>query len=1020
MNINNYPRGSEWGKWDLHVHSPISHGYSGNWENFYKQLQNTNCDVIGINDYFSILGYARVKEKIEKGELNLGNKKILPVVEFRMRDILKNKHTKQSGVNINFHVIFSDEIDIEIINTFIKSLEVDGRQIAGKYNDSRFLKEKAKVYFEKDIIDKLKENEDFKEKYLIWLPYDEYGGIDEIDPQSDNWIKSNFIRKADILGSSNKKQIDFFLWKSPLKIDGAPKFSDNDFKKWFDKKKPCIKGSDSDRCDYPIGRLRDSKSNPTSKYCWIKANPTFEGLKQIIYEPDERVFVNEQPALLQRVKENKTKFIKSLKIYQVDGYDENKGIWFKNIVIPINSGMVSIIGNKGSGKSALTDILSLCGNSHRYIDNDFSFLTRKRFLKDGLAKNFKAKLIWENNETIEKNLNEGINQNAPERVRYLPQDYFERLTNDLEYYKFEETLENIVFDHLPNKQKLDKKSFKELISYKKENVNEKIKKISEDIQKLNESIIELNRKKHPDYKQQLDCNLDLKKEELKEHEKIKPDQMSDPSKDESLSSKQKNKYQELKTLNCKLTILEERIEKKTKDRDKFIIKKENLEKIKTDLEDIQDYIYKYINENQKRYKKLNLSIKDILKYKINFNAIDTEINKNNNIIKKLDDLLIEPNEINKMIDLTRKEELKKSNLVLEKVEISKKIKKVKEELSGPQKEYQKYIEDLKKWNNTKQTIEGNADAINSIKWFEEEFKFVTDELEKQLKDLRNQQIKKSLDIYSLKKEIVDLYENFKKSIDNEINKFKNIIGDYDINIEANLKIDQRFYDKLLSYINKKKKGTFYGIDEGKDVLNKIIEDTNFNIKQNIEKLLNNIIKFLNFDQRKHFENEKRFIIDQIDENNLLEFYDYLFSLKYLKPTYELKLSNKKISLLSPGEKGALLIIFYLLLDKDNIPLIIDQPEENLDNESIFKILTHFLKETKKKRQLIIVTHNPNLAIVGDAEQIIYVQIDKKNYNKFMFESGAIENPNINKHASDILEGTIKAFDIRRLKYFQRK
>lgn len=1020
MNIDNYPRGSEWRKWDLHVHSPISHGYSGNWENFYEQLQNADCDVIGINDYFSILGYARVKEKIEKGELNLGNKKILPVVEFRMKDILKNKHTKQSGVNINFHVIFSDEIDIETINTFIKSLKVDGRQIAGKYTDSRFLKEKAKVYFEIDIIDKLKEDKDFKEKYLIWLPYDEYGGIDEIDPQSDDWIKNNFIRKADILGSSNKKQIDFFLWESPLKIDSAPKFSDNDFEKWFDKKKPCIKGSDSKNCSYPIGKLRDDKSKPTSKYCWIKADPTFEGLKQIIYEPDERVFINEQPALLQRVKENKTKFIKSLKIYQVDGYNENKGIWFKNIVIPINSGMVAIIGNKGSGKSALTDMLSLCGNSHRYIDNDFSFLTRKRFLKDGLAKNFKSKLIWENNETIEKNLNEGINQNAPERVRYLPQDYFERLTNDLEYYKFEETLENIVFDHLPNEQKLDKKSFKELISYKEENVNEKIKSISEDIQKSNESIIELDRKKHPDYKQQLDCNLDLKKEELKEHEKNKPDRMLDPSEDENLSREQKDKYKELKTLNRKSGVLEENIEEKKKDRDKFITKKENLEKIKGELESIQEVICKYINENQERYKKLNLSITDILKCKINFIAINTEITKNNNKMKKIKDLLIEPNEINKIIDLTRKEELKKSSLVLKKVETSNKIEKIKTELSEPQKKYQKYIEDLKKWSNTKQKIEGNADAINSIKWFEEEIKFVTDELEKQLTDLRDQQIKKSSDIYSLKKEIVDIYENFKKSIDNEINKFKNILGDYDINIEANLKIDQRFCDELLGYINKKKKGTFYGIDEGKDVLKKIIEDTNYNIKQNIEKLLNNIIKFLNFDQRKQFENEKRFIIGQIDENNLLEFYNYLFSLKYIKPTYELKLSNKKISLLSPGEKGALLIIFYLLLDKDNIPLIIDQPEENLDNESIFKILTHFLKETKKKRQLIIVTHNPNLAIVGDAEQIIYVQIDKKNYNKFMFESGAIENPNINKHASDILEGTIKAFDIRRLKYFQRK
>jgi len=373
-----------------------------------------------------------------------------------------------------------------------------------------------------------------------------------------------------------------------------------------------------------------------------------------------------------------------------------------------------------------------------------------------------------------------------------------------------------------------------------------------------------------------------------------------------------------------------------------------------------------------------------------------------------------------MIDLTRKEELKKSSLVLKEVEISNKIEEATNELSEPQRKYQKYIEDLKKWNNIKQKIIGNEVTINSIKWLEKEIKFVTDKLKKQLEDLIDQQIKKSLDIYSIKKEIVDLYDNFKKSIDSEINKYRNILVDYDINIEVNLKIDQGFCDKLLNYINKKKKGTFYGIDEGRDVLKKIVKDMNFNIKQNIEKFLNQIIEFLNFDQRKQLKHEERFIYDQIDENNLLEFYDYLFSLKYLNPTYELKLSNKKISLLSPGEKGALLIIFYLLLDKDNIPLIIDQPEENLDNESIFKILTHFLKETKKKRQLMIVTHNPNLAIVGDAEQIIYVQIDKKNYNKFMFESGAIENPNINKHASDILEGTIKAFDIRRLKYFQRK
>jgi len=64
----------------------------------------------------------------------------------------------------------------------------------------------------------------------------------------------------------------------------------------------------------------------------------------------------------------------------------------------------------------------------------------------------------------------------------------------------------------------------------------------------------------------------------------------------------------------------------------------------------------------------------------------------------------------------------------------------------------------------------------------------------------------------------------------------------------------------------------------------------------------------------------------------------------------------------------------------------------------------------------MVTHNPNLAVVADAEQLIYVAIDKKNGNDFSFESGSIENPVMNSLAVDILEGTMPAFNNRRLKY----
>jgi len=130
----------------------------------------------------------------------------------------------------------------------------------------------------------------------------------------------------------------------------------------------------------------------------------------------------------------------------------------------------------------------------------------------------------------------------------------------------------------------------------------------------------------------------------------------------------------------------------------------------------------------------------------------------------------------------------------------------------------------------------------------------------------------------------------------------------------------------------------------------------------------------------------------------------------------LKLSGKELTELSPGERGALLLIFYLLLDKGDIPLIIDQPEENLDNQSVYNILVKFIKKAKARRQVIIVTHNPNLAVVCDAEQLIRVHIEKENKNKVTFISGAIENKEINNEIVKILEGTKPAFTNRKLKY----
>jgi predicted ATPase len=112
----------------------------------------------------------------------------------------------------------------------------------------------------------------------------------------------------------------------------------------------------------------------------------------------------------------------------------------------------------------------------------------------------------------------------------------------------------------------------------------------------------------------------------------------------------------------------------------------------------------------------------------------------------------------------------------------------------------------------------------------------------------------------------------------------------------------------------------------------------------------------------------------------------------------------------------LLLVFYLLVDRGDVPLIIDQPEENLDNQSVFRLLVPCIKNVRNRRQIILVTHNPNLAVVCDAEQVVHAFIDKENGNRVTYTSGAIENPTINEKVVDVLEGTWPAFRNRSIKY----
>ncbi|MDZ3831936.1 MAG: AAA family ATPase [Sphingopyxis sp.] len=118
---------------------------------------------------------------------------------------------------------------------------------------------------------------------------------------------------------------------------------------------------------------------------------------------------------------------------------------------------------------------------------------------------------------------------------------------------------------------------------------------------------------------------------------------------------------------------------------------------------------------------------------------------------------------------------------------------------------------------------------------------------------------------------------------------------------------------------------------------------------------------------------------------------------------------RDFSRLSLGQKQSVLLALMLSAES-NRPLIIDQPEDHLDSEFIYQTLVPVLRRAKERRQVIIVTHNANIAVLGDAEQIIVLKAQDDNGR--IVSSGSIDHPATRQFACDILEGSAEAFKRR--------
>lgn len=1014
---SNFMRGSQWRKWDLHVHTPASvlnNQFGNDWDSYVKLLFNTaiqqGIEAIGITDYFSIEGYKKIiteyinddsklatlfKDELSQDENYISKIKqilLLPNIEFRLDKIVSSKKDGQQPRRLNYHVIFSNDVSIaDIEENFLEDLEFSyqgttehglerrklkkcnlealGQKLRSEHQPFNQLSDyyvgcMNAVVSESDICKILKKDRPqlFQNKYILILAED-YWSLMDWDGQDHN-VKKSILSISNMIFSSNEKTRQWALSK--------------DFQEEFGGNKPCIWGSDA--------HSPEELFNPDQeKYCWIKADTTFEGLLQVLNEPKDRVFIGKKPEKLKTSELNKSRYIHQLDIKKISDYplaDE----WFDNSIV-FNTDLVAIIGSKGSGKSALSDILGLLGNSKN--ERYFSFLNSERFRKspENLSQYFEAKLTWLDGCIDERCLSIKSDLTEVEKVKYLPQKYIENVCNDLGS-GFEQEINKMVFSYLPENEKLMKSSFDDLVNYLCQGIEDEIQSYKNDLEKINKKIIELEDKQSPDYIDTLKNQLKQKYIEIKNHRKIKPKENRVPKEEQGSAE------------NLKLQILDEEINAVDK---KIEEMQATLNTVSIQITDL-NRIKEKIGELYKRYERTNDEIKEILnKHGFNIN-LKLEINYDLKDIETLFDNL--NNDKNQMQILLEKDKEKQTDESLYKIRENLTNEKIKiiGEMNSAVKEYQNYLEELNIWEKRKNELIGDVNKEGSFKYYAAEYRYIKKNLNREINESIEQREKICRDIYKLKIKKVNIYKHIYKPVMERINEMGNIQND-NLNFSVEILLNSNFSDKFLNMINQSISSDFRGKNEGYAKLKEIINKYNFSCEDDAINFIENVYDRLTNDKRKINKLLK-------DREGL---YNYLYSLDYLKVEYKLKLGNRDMEQLSPGEKGILLLIFYLVLDKDNCPLIIDQPEDNLDNQSVYEKLVPFMREAKNRRQVIIVTHNPNIAVACDAEQIIYCNMNKENC-KIEYETGSIENPKINEYIVNVLEGTMPAFTLRELKY----
>lgn len=895
--------GSVWRKWDLHIHAPttkLNDQYTSSqgkdvWGEFCQKLEESDVHAFGITDYFSADGYFTFIEKF-KAKYPDSKKIFFPNVELRTSYVVNSAQEE-----VNVHIIFNSfapKYD-ELIKKFLQHLNTNKTGTGGVHVKASELS--TKTDYEEATTTREFITNAFKETYGDKSDLTDYllvitaANNDGIRAERGKKRKASITDELDKFSHGffgNSSNTEYFLKKDRLEgKEGV-------------EAKPVISGCDAHSLvdtDNWLGKLVMNEGEILKQPTWIKADLTFEGLKYIIYEPKERVFIGEEPDIQSRIRSNQTKYIKSLHVDQIEGYDGKHGIWFNSEKIDLNPELVAVIGNKGNGKSAVTDIIGLFGNSHnqKYDGTNgkseelFSFLNKDKFLKGRCASNFSGELHWHAGEPDGSLLSAEVDKDLPEKVEYLPQKYLEKICANIEDDEFRGKLNEVIFGYVEDKDRYGKTTLEDLISYLTNQTEEDIKVAYNALHEVNEKIVSIEQRITPDYKKSIEEKKRIKEEEVNTHNKLKPKEVSKPIKVSNTATSAVDEITPVETDMSKLRLLISGLKTEQTDISKKI---QDFSQIKQAIAREVAGVIGLKTKYQEQLEMVGIKFDDIVIASFDSKKIDDFLKTNEDRLAEVKQLLWTDVEIEAfgLDDAAKKLALEKS-LVCRYSQLETKRKEIVDRLDKPNQEYQAYLKENEKWQKQHDGLVGDTEipATETLNWFTQELLAVTLTYPNELVLVKTKRKEISKGLFAKKITLASFYNSVKRSIDGEIEKYGNELGDYDISIEASLRFNKLFFDEFFRFINQAVKGTFHGAEDGKGILKKIVEEvTDWHNETMVMSFLDSIIESIDIDKRLDLpvsENKVRGVFKQMKQGkDPVDLYDYIFSFNYLETKYDLK------------------------------------------------------------------------------------------------------------------------------------